>query len=366
MENVYSKGLWLPRLRPSQVIEIAMVAFALTGLPHLRKAQAESIPALSDISHAKTTTAAFPDLLPRRAALIAERSKLRTRTRKHNATCSSVVAGSPEDATCSAELATLKAERKRHILASREFNRIFLMDAMAVSGESLQWNPDERTRLHAALKKLSDDGDPAVTGSQIRQTWQDVLARGAGEAFAREASKGAGPGFPGAGAQTVFQDCAVFALANAAGVPYGVAAARAAKLIAEGEWRSAAERGDPQKVIEQEGLMGGEVVILAEALGQVKVVPSSQFRRVLQEGHPVMVNVVPQDGDVNAGHEVVLTKAFTHAGQAWYEMMDSNQGPRRRLYLSAGELAVVLQESGVVFRPEFRTVPTILRPHSTP
>ena len=63
-----------------------------------------------------------------------------------------------------------------------------------------------------------------------------------------------------------------------------------------------------------------------------------------------MVNVVPQSGDFKDGHEVVLTKAFQHGGETWYEMMDSNQGPLRRLYLSAKQLNTMLQENGVAYR----------------
>lgn len=73
------------------------------------------------------------------------------------------------------------------------------------------------------------------------------------------------------------------------------------------------------------------------------------------------MNVVPEDGNVEGGHEVVLTKAFQHSGETWYEIMDSNQGPQRRLYLSAKELNTILQENGVTFRPEPGTTPKLLR-----
>ena len=74
-----------------------------------------------------------------------------------------------------------------------------------------------------------------------------------------------------------------------------------------------------------------------------------------------MVNVVTQDGDVTGGHQVLLSKAFQHGGETWYEVVDSNQGPQRRLYVSSKELNAMLQETGVAFRPELGTTPKLLR-----
>lgn len=236
-----------------------------------------------------------------------------------------------------------------------------VINEMNALAKKLGWSADEQARLAQALNSLDVDGDPNVTGAQIQRAWQDVLAREQGGDIAQKAAQGDGPGFPGAGKQTRYEDCAIFALANAAGLPYGTVAARASKLIGEGEWRNAAERANPQKVIEQKGLIGGEVVMLAEAFGQAEVVPSSAFAKTLKEGRPVMVNVVPENGNVRDGHEVVLTKTFQHGGETWYEMMDSNQGPQRRLYLSTKELKTMLQENGVAFRPETGTTPKLLR-----
>jgi hypothetical protein len=233
-----------------------------------------------------------------------------------------------------------------------------IINSMNALAKRLGWSADERARLDKALNKLAADGDG--TSEQSRRVWQDVLARGQESNFAQEASQGDGPGFPGAGQQS-HNDCAIFALANASGQPYGVVAARAAKLIGEGEWRDATERANPQKVIEQKGLIGGEVVMLAEALGQVNVVASTDFAKTLKGGRPVMVSVVPVNGDFRDGHEVVLTKAFQHDGETWYEMMDSNQGAQRRLYMSAKELTTMQKENGVAFRPESKTAPKLLR-----
>ena len=236
-----------------------------------------------------------------------------------------------------------------------------IINDMNALAKRLGWSAEEQARLAAALNRLGADGTQGVTDVQIRRAWQDVLARGQDGDIARKAAQGDGPGLSGAGKQSQYEDCTIFALANAAGLPYSVVAARATKLIGEGEWRYAAERANPQKVIEQKGLIGGEVVMLAESFGQVEVVPSSAFAQTLKQGRPVMVNVVPRNGNVEGAHEVVLTKAFQHGGETWYEMMDSNQGPQRRLYLSSKELNTMLQENGVAFRPEPGTTTNLLR-----
>jgi hypothetical protein len=236
-----------------------------------------------------------------------------------------------------------------------------IIKSMNALAKRLGWTAAEQARLDKALTNLASDGDPDVTDDDIVSAWDDILARGQAGDFAREAAQGDGPGIPGAGTQMNFKDCTIFALANAAGLPYGVAAARATKLIGEGAWRDASERANPQKVIEQKGLIVGEVIMLAEAFGRAEVVPSSAFAKTLKEGRPVMVSVVAEDGDVDAGHQVVLTKAFQHGGATWYELMDSNQGPVRRLYLSARELDILLQQNGVAVRPEPGTTPALLR-----
>lgn len=241
---------------------------------------------------------------------------------------------------------------------TRDPEVIRIINGMNALAKKLGWSADEQARLDKALNSLGADGDG--TSAQSREAWQNVLARGQGESFAREASQGEGPGFPSAGTQS-HQDCAVFALANASGLPYGVVATRATELIRQGEWRDAAERANPQKAIEKKGLIGGEVVMLAEALGQAEMVSRTDFAKTLKEGRAVMVGVVPVDGDFRNGHQVVLTKAFQRGGETWYEMVDSNQGPQRRLYMSEQELTRIQKENGVAFRPEPGTTTTLLR-----
>lgn len=341
----------------------AMAAVLLIGLLPWGSASAESIPALPEIPTASAT--AYPDLVTRRAVLVAARTVLRSRTEQHNGRCHSVVAEGPEDARCEIARAMLAADVDRHIEASNQFianlERARIITSMNTLAARLGWTADERARLNKALNRLGFDGDPDVTGIQIRRAWEDVLAREQGGELAREASQAEGPGFSGAGTQTQYQDCTIYALANAADIPYGVAAARATELIRQGDWRSAADRSNPQYVIEEKGLTGGEVIMLAEAFGQAEVVPSSAFAKTLKEGRAVMVNVVPEDGNVDDGHEVVLTRAFQHGGVPWFEMIDSNQGAQRRLYVNAQELNTLLKENGVAFRPEPGTRPRLLR-----
>jgi hypothetical protein len=251
-------------------------------------------------------------------------------------------------------------KRVGDIDAAMAAERARIINSMNALAKRLEWDAGEQSRLARALESLAPDGDPDATGTQIRRTWGAVLARGQDADLARRAATGSGPGFPGAGTQS-FEDCAIFALANAAGLPYSIVAARATELIRQGDWRDAAARANPQKAIEQRGLTGGEVIMMAEALGQAEVVRSADFARTLREGRRLMLNVVPQDGDTRSGHAVVLSRVFQHGGETWYEMMDSNQGARQRLYLSAKELDTMLQETGVAFRPEPGRTPGLLR-----
>jgi hypothetical protein len=350
--------MYLKRFRQPATMMVVM----LFGLLPLGTAIAEPIPALPEISPA--TAAAYPSVASRRLELIGERNGLRERTRQHNSgPCRSVVENSSEAASCDRARERLASDINRHIEASKQFIiERHLIDSMNLMAKSrVEWSEADPSRLNAALNKLKPDGDPNVTDTEIRETWRDVLSRGQTQELAREAAKGDGPGLYGAGEQTRHEDCAIFALATAAGQPYGVVAARATELVGAGEWRSAAERAEPQKAIEQRGLKGGEVIMLAEVFGEVEVVHSGDFAATLKGGRPVMVNLVPENGDVDRGHQVVLARAFQHGGETWYEMIDSNQGPRRRLYVSARELEIMLQENGVAFRAEAKKTPMLFR-----
>lgn len=266
------------------------------------------------------------------------------------------------------EFNALMARQAAYIAAATAFNKSLLeahvarvIAAMTAAVRSTQWSAEEKDRAERALNGLDDDGD-AATDADIRRIWKDIQARRGNAAFVRAASQGKGLGLPGAGNQTKHQDCAVFALANATGVPYGFAAARAAEFIRDGEWRPPDERADPQQAIEKYGLMGGEVILVAEAFGKVDIVPSWEFAKTLKEGRPVMVNLVPYDGSMSSGHEVVLTKTFAHDGGTWFEMIDSNEaGAQQRVYLSEKELKMMLKEKGVSVTPDDNTTSKPLR-----
>jgi hypothetical protein len=343
---------------------VVMIAFVF-GL--LTQASAQQIPALTVLP--PDLAASDVALTTQRTELTQERNALHGKINDMNARCVAVVEGSAAEAACKRDQAELAVALNAHIQKSNDFNddarsaltthqMLKKMDELA---NKLGWSPDKQARLHNALHKLDFDGDPNVTGEQIRHAWQDVLNRNPDADLVREASQGSGLGFPGAGTQTVHNDCTIFALANATGRPYGEVGATATELIREGEWRNANDRANPQASIESNGLRGGEVVMLAESFGQAEVVPSSDFVKTLNEGRPIMLNVVPPSGNVNSGHEVVLTKTFQHGGETWFVMMDSNQGPQRRLFLSSKELNTVLQENGVAYRPESGTTPALLR-----
>jgi len=233
-----------------------------------------------------------------------------------------------------------------------------IIDAMNALAQRLGWSPERQAHFDQELKKLgylrSTDSPEA-----IHKSWENILRRGPDSVFAKEAATGGGPGFAGAGKQTAYSDCAIFALANATGRPYEMIAASATDQIRQGEWHSGTDRANPQQAIEQKGLNGGEVLMLAETFGQGEMVPDNDFKNTLKEGRPVLVSVVPSGG--YGAHEVALTKTFQHEGETWYEMMESYNGPQRRLYLSAKELNGMQKENGVAYRKEAHRTPQLLR-----
>jgi hypothetical protein len=331
------------------------------------QASAQQIPALTVLP--PDLAASDQPLTAHRTDLTQERAALHGKIIAMNGRCVAVERDSSAEAACKRDQAELTLALNAHIRKSNEFNDDArsalatqqMLKKMNALANKLGWSQEKQARLHKALRELNFDGDPNVTGEQIRRAWQDVLDRNPDADLLREASQSSGLGFPGAGTQTVHNDCTIFALANATGRPYGEVGAIATELIRQGEWRNAGDRANPQAVIESNGLNGGEVVMLAESFGQAEVVSSSDFAKTLNGGRPIMLNVVPPGGNVNSGHEVVLTKTFQHGGDTWFVMMDSNQGPQRRLFLSSKELNTVLQEKGVAYHPEPGTTPDLLR-----
>jgi hypothetical protein len=225
------------------------------------------------------------------------------------------------------------------------------------------WSSEEQARLGKALNDLGMDGDPNAKPEQVSDAWKTITTRDkdANLDLAKKASQGDGPVLYGAGQQTVHQDCVVFAVATAAGQPYGVVAARANEIVQKVEGYE-----NSQQVIEKNGLWGEQVVMLAETFGQAEVIPSSDFAKVLKEGSPVLVAVrvpsdVPKNDNPYNKHQVVLSKVFQNGHNTWYEMIESNTGPLQRLYLTEKQLQTVIWEKGVIFRPDPGTTVPLLR-----
>ena len=283
---------------------------------------------------------------------------------------------------CEAEQSQIKKEKKELIEAINEFNNtIFseppgkndsklpmtieeLKKSINKLAKKLRWSDQEQSRLAKALDSLDADGTPGTTIGEGYKVWANMKIRENDLSLIREAAKVGGVGFPGAGTQTT-NDCTIFALANAAGLPYGVAAARATKMISEGDWRDPSEKANPE-IVFKNGLNGHEVIMLAEVFGQAQVVPSSAFITTLNEGHPILLGVTltekEKDNTYSQGnHEVVLTKSFQYKGETWFEMMDSNQQATVRHYLTTKELGIIMFEKGVAYRPDPGTVPKLLR-----
>ena len=227
------------------------------------------------------------------------------------------------------------------------------------------WTDSERARLAVALsglplprKYIDTAGNPVP--------WRAILARSGDAQLAREAAAGVGPNLWSAGMQTRYEDCALYAIAVAAGLPYGVVAARATALIAAESWRES--KGNPsaptpEQVIEKAGMTGGETIFLAQSFGQVSVVTPYAFNLALQAGHPIMTSVSTSLDPVRPElREVVVTKAFAHDGAPWYELVDSGrQAALRPLYMSEPEMHSILWENGIVYSPNRGTTPALLQ-----
>ena len=224
----------------------------------------------------------------------------------------------------------------------------------------LGWSPDELRRLAANLRNLGTDA--TLNGELVRRVWANVKSRPeSAELASLAATADGGLWLAGAGRQTAYSDCTIFALANGAGLPYGVVAARANELLREASWRGSDDREHPQAAIERDGLTGGEVILLAQTFGRTEVIPQAEFSTALRASKPVLINVVPPSGNLGAGHQVVLSKTFQRRGEDWFEMIDSNEGPTKRLYISASELKTIIQENGITFQPHGGSTPALLR-----
>jgi hypothetical protein len=209
------------------------------------------------------------------------------------------------------------------------------------------WPAEKRARFVAALLGLElTDEDRHLEVEHTYLSWHDLAKRpvDADLRMAADAAPGSTVLSASTGQQFSHSDCAIFALANASGRPYGVVAAAAADAVRRDPLRGDAERHDPNKTMSDAGLNGGEAIYLAEKFGQVSVVRPRDFVETLAGGNAVMVNV--------GHHEVVLTKSFQHGGKAWFEVMDSQQPTTQRVYVSAAELNAKVRENGIVYHAE--------------
>lgn len=217
--------------------------------------------------------------------------------------------------------------------------------------------------MEAAFAQLAlpKNQKPVDSVARRMDAWTPLKARAADSGLIAAAQSGQGPGLYSSGWQSgKYSDCTLFALATAAGLPYGVVAARANELLRNASWRSPAQRQQPQKVFEQGGLMGGEVIMLTEAFGQVEIVPQSSFADTLKSGRPVMVRLTNPDG--LSSHEVVLSKTFNRDGAVWYEMINSTaNSANQRTFIRADEIAALIAEQGVAYRPSLRKTVKPLR-----
>lgn len=269
---------------------------------------------------------------------------------------------SPEAAQGQAEQRWLAAEADDYETLLVHFELSFaklLLDypqyivAMNAMAKRLGFPGEKLTAVNLALNRLTLERQ-AATAAVAKKLWDDIRSRDGDPDLARAAGAGVGPALMPAAGQQSFDDCAIFALANATGEPYGVVAARANRLLADAEWRGAADRRDPQRAIKEHGLIGGEVVLMAEVFGKSEVITSAAFPGVLKDGRPILACVVTSG---SGRHQVVLSRTFTHGGETWYEMMDSGS-PQRR-HVRATELDLLLCENGVAFARDLSRVPRI-------
>lgn len=233
--------------------------------------------------------------------------------------------------------------------------------AMIALARRLNWPPAEIARVDQALTALVRPNLPEVTPAQFSSLWSLMRARSADPVLVAAAATGEGPRPFRAGWQSGrYGDCALFALATGSGVPYGVVAGRANELLRSAEWRIQRDREQPERVLKHAGgLNGGEVIMLAEALGRVSIVRPEQFAATLKAGRPVLVSMTTRAG---GAHQVVLSRIFRHKGADWYEVINSQHPqPQRSDYVTHGELLLLAEENGITLRPEPGTVVKPLR-----
>lgn len=234
--------------------------------------------------------------------------------------------------------------------------------------DALGWSRADRDSVLALNKGSGHETELDL--STVRQIYGSSMSRSAVEyaELAAAARQGKGQDLIAEGFQST-NDCAVFALANAANLPYSVAAARANDLVSTAPWRTPAERRNPASVFRSGGLNGVEVNILAQGLGSARVVERDKLADELAAGRAVVISIdVPDKDDRKASHQVVVTRSFQHKGEMYYEVMDSNAKSARcpsckrsRTYWEATDFLNVANTDGIVLAPKAGSVVRSLR-----
>lgn len=245
----------------------------------------------------------------------------------------------------------------------RDDEQAVITSVLATAGE---WERQERNRVREALDLIVLDRDNRSTTAAIGAAWGRLYATEGSADLVARAANGDGPGLLASGRQ-LGQDCAVYAIATASGRSYDEVSAVASALIRRGTYRTRSERDDPRAVLQNEGLNAGELILLAEALGEVEIVPADRFAAALRQGRPVTVGVwAPAyqliNGTVAEGvgrHQIVLSRTFQTGRETWFEVIDSNHDAP--LYVRLSDLAAIQAENGLAYRAEPRREPHLLQ-----
>lgn len=245
----------------------------------------------------------------------------------------------------------------------------FMTQVMPDYLKALGWKSGQRNQVMELVRGIKAYKiDLQVPELQRRYAGTFAMDRATYAALRADARRGHGRDLIAEGFQSE-DDCAVFALANATNTPYGVAAARALEVIRTAPWRSQEERTHPAQVFsEGAGLKGGEVDILAQSFGEGHRVGRGELEGQLQQGSAIIATIDMASDNVRGSHEIVITRSFQHAGQAWYEVLDSNASPsncpaceRSRTYWPKADLEAVLNADGLAVTPKAGTVAKSLK-----
>jgi len=125
------------------------------------------IPALPEIDDA--LAAAHPELVKKRAGLIAERKKLLDQTNRHNAKCSAVTEGSTAEKDCLAAYGKLDAAINQHIGASKAY--ILDYDTTRKAG------PSKAVRAHTDTSVVDARNVPSGLPLSVQKAIDDAYAK---------------------------------------------------------------------------------------------------------------------------------------------------------------------------------------------